>query len=586
MITTKELRQKYLDFFVSKNHTIIDGASLIPENDPTVLFTTAGMHPLVPYLMGEKHPSGKRLVNYQKCIRTGDIEEVGDNTHLTFFEMLGNWSLGDYFKQEAIEYSWEFLTSEKWLGLDKNKIAVSVFAGDKDAPRDEESAKIWLALGVPKHKIAYLPKKNNWWGPAGKTGPCGPDTEMFYWVGKGLPPQDSNPGNDETNWVEIWNDVFMQYYKDETGNYIQAQQRNVDTGMGLERTVAVINNYHDVYQVDTLKPIYNRVLDLAVVKNNIKAVRIITDHIRAAVMIMGDDQGVVPANVDQGYVVRRLLRAAIRRGRELGINNYFLQDIAQVVIETLNNPYQELFRNKQRIISEISIEEEKFNKVLNEGEKKVKQFISDGKLSGEEAFQLYTTYGYPIDEIKRLGVEVDLDSFYEKLKAHQELSRVGSEQKFAGGLADHSEEVKRLHTATHLLHAALRKVLGEHVAQKGSNITKDRLRFDFSHPAKMTPAEIQQVEDMVNEQIKKHLRVWWTEMTVTEAKQKGALGLFVQKYGEKVKVYTVGEENDWFSRELCGGPHVENTAELVSFKIIKEEASSAGVRRIKAVVGK
>ncbi len=586
MITTKELRQKYLDFFVSKNHTIIDGASLIPENDPTVLFTTAGMHPLVPYLMGEKHPSGKRLVNYQKCIRTGDIEEVGDNTHLTFFEMLGNWSLGDYFKQEAIEYSWGFLTSEKWLGLDKNKIAVSVFAGDKDAPRDEESAKIWLALGVPKHKIAYLPKKNNWWGPAGKTGPCGPDTEMFYWVGEGLPPQDSNPGNDETNWVEIWNDVFMQYYKDETGNYIQAQQRNVDTGMGLERTVAVLNNYHDVYQVDTLKPIYNRVLDLAVVKNNIKAVRIITDHIRAAVMIMGDDQGVVPANVDQGYVVRRLLRAAIRQGRELGINSYFLQDIAQVVIETLNNPYQELFRNKQRIISEISIEEEKFNKVLNKGEKKVKQFISDGKLSGEEAFQLYTTYGYPIDEIKRLGVEVDLESFYEKLKAHQELSRVGSEQKFAGGLADHSEEVKRLHTATHLLHAALRKVLGEHVAQKGSNITKDRLRFDFSHPTKMTPAEIQQVEDMVNEQIKKHLRVWWTEMTVTEAKQKGALGLFVQKYGEKVKVYTVGEENDWFSRELCGGPHVENTAELVSFKIIKEEASSAGVRRIKAVVSK
>ncbi len=585
MITTKELRQKYLDFFVSKNHAVIDGASLLPENDPTVLFTTAGMHPLVPYLMGEKHPAGNRLVNYQKCIRTGDIDEVGDNTHLTFFEMLGNWSLGGYFKKEAIEYSWEFLTSPKWLGLDKDKLAVSVFAGDEDAPRDDESAAMWLSLGVSEHKIAYLPKKNNWWGPAGKTGPCGPDTEMFYWVGEGLPPEDSNPGNDEAKWIEIWNDVFMQYYKDETGKYIPAKQKNVDTGMGLERTVAILNGYKSVYEVDTLKPIYDYILKLAVDKSNNKAVRIISDHVRAAVMIMGDDQGVVPANVDQGYVVRRLLRTSIRQGRELGIENNFLQDIALVVIATLSGIYQELSRNQQKIISEISIEEEKFNKVLNEGEKKVQQFISDGKITGEEAFQLFTTYGYPIDEIKRLGVEVDMESFSEKLKAHQELSRAGGEQKFAGGLADHSEEVKRLHTATHLLHAALRKVLGEHVAQKGSNITKDRLRFDFSHPEKMTTEQIKQVEDIVNEQINKKLKVWWMEMTVAEAKQKGALGLFTQKYGDKVKVYTVGEDDSWFSRELCGGPHVENTSELGHFKIIKEEASSSGVRRIKAVIG-
>lgn len=585
MITTKELRKKYLDFFVSKNHTVINGASLIPENDPTVLFTTAGMHPLVPYLMGEKHPAGKRLVNYQKCIRTGDIDEVGDNTHLTFFEMLGNWSLGDYFKKEAIEYSWEFLTSPQWLGLDKTKLAISVFIGDADAPKDEESVAKWLALGVPEHKISYLPKENNWWGPAGKTGPCGPDTEMFYWVGEGLPPLESNPGNDEANWVEIWNDVFMEYYKDETGKFITAKQKNVDTGMGLERTVAVLNGYKSIYEVDTLQPIYDEVKSLIVDKKNIKAIRIITDHVRAAVMIIGDDQGVVPANVDQGYVVRRLLRAAIRLGRELGIKTSFLQTVAQKVILTMEETYQELSRNRQKILSEISVEEEKFNKVLTEGEKKVQQFLSDGKLTGEEAFQLYTTYGYPIDEIKRLGVQVDLDSFYEKIKAHQELSRAGGEQKFAGGLADHSDEVKRLHTATHLLHAALRKVLGEHVAQKGSNITKDRLRFDFSHPTKMTPEQIKQVEIIVNEQINKQLRVWWTEMTVEEAKAAGALGLFTQKYGDKVKVYTVGEENNWFSRELCGGPHVANTKELGSFKIIKEEASSAGVRRIKAILG-
>lgn len=585
MITTKQLRKLFLDFFISKQHQVIAGASLIPENDPTVLFTTAGMHPLVPYLMGETHPSGSRLVNYQKCIRTGDIDEVGDNTHLTFFEMLGNWSLGDYFKNDAIDFSWEFLTSPKWLGLDKKKLAVSVFIGDTDAPKDEESATKWLSLGVPKHKIAYLPKKNNWWGPAGKTGPCGPDTEMFYWVGSGVPPIESNPGNDEKNWVEIWNDVFMQYNKTVDGRYEKATRNNVDTGMGLERTVAVLNGWDNVYEVDTLKPIYNEVLAFAQDKNNLKAIRVITDHVRAAVMIMGDDLGVVPSNVDQGYIIRRLLRSAIRRGRELGIEGSFLIDITKKVISVMQDPYEELSRNSQKIISEISIEEEKFKKVLLEGERKIEQYIQDGKINSEEAFQLYTTYGFPLEEIVRLGIQVNIEEFNEKIRQHQNLSRAGGEQKFSGGLADHSDEVKRLHTATHLLQAALRQVLGDHVAQKGSNITAERLRFDFSHPEKMTTEQLQKVENIVNEQINKKLKVWWQEMTVADAKAKGALGLFTQKYGEKVKVYTVGEDNNFFSRELCGGPHVENTSELKKFKILKEEASSAGVRRIKAILG-
>ncbi len=585
MITTKELREKFLNFFAGKGHQIIDGASLIPENDPTVLFTTAGMHPLVPYLLGEKHPAGKRLVNYQKCIRTGDIEEVGDDTHLTFFEMLGNWSLGDYFKEEAISWSWEFLTSPKWLGIDPTRIAVSVFAGDEDAPRDEESAQIWQKLGVPEHKIAYLPKKNNWWGPAGQTGPCGPDTEMFYWVGEGDPPADSHPGNDEKRWVEIWNDVFMQYNKTAEGKYEPLKQRNVDTGMGLERTVAVLNGYPSVYQVDTLKPIYEQVEKIAKDRENIRALRVITDHVRAAVMIMGDDKGVAPSNLDQGYVVRRLLRTAIRRGREVGIEDSFLPLLAEKVIETLGDVYDELQRNAERVLADVKTEEEKFRRVLKAGEDKVKVYLQDGRLSGEDAFELYSTYGFPVEEIERMGVTiVDKDKFYQKIKEHQELSRQGAKQKFAGGLADHSEEVKRLHTATHLLHAALRQVLGSHVIQKGSNITKERLRFDFSHPEKMTAEQIKAVENLVNEQIQKGLPVYFEEMSVEEAKAKGAMGLFTQKYGEKVKVYTIGDSDHPFSREICGGPHVENTKELGRFKIVKEQASSAGVRRIKAIL--
>lgn len=582
MITTQDLREKYLAFFKSKGHKVISSASIIPENDPSVLFTTAGMHPLVPYLLGEKHPSGRRLVNFQKCIRTTDIVEVGDDTHLTFFEMLGNWSLGDYFKEEAIKYSWEFLTSDEWLGLDKDRLAVSVFRGDDDAPRDEESVRVWLSLGLPKKRIAYLSKEDNWWGPAGQTGPCGPDSEMFYWVGGGTAPEEFSP--EDSRWVEIWNDVFMQYSRTTDGKYIALKQKNVDTGMGLERTVAILNGFTNVYQVDTVKPIYDRVKDLAFNKNQDKNIRIITDHIRASVMIMGDDRGVTPSNLEQGYVVRRLIRTAIRRAREIGINKPFSKDLAEIVIKVLKNPYDELERNKQKIISEITVEEEKFRKVLEKGELKVKEFIADGKISGEEAFQLYATYGFPIEEIQRLGVKVDMEAFQKQLKKHQEISRQGSEQKFAGGLADHSEETTKLHTATHLLHAALRQVLGDHVAQKGSNITKERLRFDFSHSEKMTPEQIKAVEDWVNEKISHGYPVTFTEMSVEEAKKKGALGLFTQKYGEKVKVYLVGDPNSPVSMEICGGPHVKNTSELGHFRIKKEQASSAGVRRIKAVL--
>ncbi len=584
MITASELRTKYLEFFKSKQHTIISSASLIPENDPTVLFNTAGMQPLVPYLAGEKHPEGTRLADAQKCIRTGDIEEVGDDTHLTFFEMMGNWSLGDYFKKESIEFSWEFLTSDKWLNIDPKKLSVTVFEGEGSIEKDEEAAEIWKSLGMPEYRITYLGREDNWWGPAGNTGPCGPDTEIFYWVGEGEAPLDSNPGNDEDNWVEIWNNVFMQYNKTAGGEFEPLKQKNVDTGLGLERVTAILNGYKTIYEVDTLKPIYEAVKNIAVDKSNEKAIRIITDHMRAAVMIMGDDRGVSPSNLDQGYIVRRLIRVSIRRGRELGVNNEFVSDIAQVVIDVMKDAYPELERNKTRVLAELKVEEEKFSKVLEKGEIAVQKFVADGKISGEEAFTLYASYGFPIEEIQKLGVEVDMVDFEQRIKKHQEISRKGSEQKFSGGLADHSEETTRLHTATHLLHAALRAVLGDHVVQKGSNITADRLRFDFSHPDKMTDKEKQDVEDWVNDKIDKKIPVNFQEMTVEEAKAKGAMGLFTQKYGEKIKVYTVGNDEETASIEICGGPHVKNTSELGHFKIKKEQASSAGVRRIKGIL--
>jgi alanyl-tRNA synthetase len=585
-MTINELRQKYLDFFKAKGHVVIPSASLIPENDPSILFTTAGMHPLVPFLMGEKHPAGARLTSCQKCIRTGDIDEVGDNSHLTFFEMLGNWSLGDYWKEEAINYSWEFLTSKNWLGLDPKKLAVSVFSGDDDAPRDEETTKIWLKVGMPEERIGYLPKKNNWWGPVGETGPCGPDTEMFYWVGQtDLPPTGSNPANDEANWLEIWNDVFMQYYKNSDGTYSPLKQKNVDTGFGLERVFASLENKKSVFEIDTLSEIMNQIKKLAVNYEE-KSARIITDHLRSAIFIMADDIGITPSNINQGYVVRKLIRRAVRHAKKIGIpvEADLTGPIVEIVVNQFKEIYPEFLRNKTRIIRDLKTEEEIFEKTLDKGLKEFNKLSLDKIISGAEAFDLYSTYGFPIEMTKELAAEknvkVDEQGFEQEMKKHQELSRTASAGMFKGGLADHSEIVTKYHTATHLLDQALRDVLGTHVEQKGSNITSERLRFDFSHPLKMTAQQIRDVEDIINCKIKQDLPISFTEMSVEEAKGQGAIGLFGDKYGDKVKVYSIGD----YSMEICGGPHVEHTGVLGNFKIIKEEASSAGVRRIKAML--
>ncbi len=595
---TNDLRELFTKYFEKQSHAIISSASLIPENDPTVLFTTAGMHPLVPYLMGEKHPAGSRLTDVQKCIRTGDIDEVGDAWHLTFFEMLGNWSLNDYWKDDAIKWSFAFLTKE--LNLPLEKLAFTVFAGDDDAPKDEESAQVWLDLGVSKERIAYLGKADNWWGPAGQTGPCGPDTEMFFWTGKEKAPEVYDPEN--KNWVEIWNDVFMEYFKDKEGKYNKADRRNVDTGMGLERVVAVLGDMPDVYHVDTMWPLIEKIEKIADKKygedeENTKSMRIIADHLRAAVMIMGDNRGVAPSNVDQGYVVRKLIRRSIRHGRKLGIEKSFCGEIAEVVIDIFENVYEEISKNKDFVLSEMEKEEKEFGKTLEKGLKEFEKAAADKNISGKEAFNLFATYGFPLEMTQELakegGYDFDVKEFEEEMKKHQELSRQGAAGRFKGGLADTSEETKKLHTATHLLQAALRKVLGDHVEQKGSNITAERLRFDFSHPEKMTDEQKKEVEDLVNAAIAKEYPVSFQEMTVEEAKNKGAMGLFESKYGEKVKVYTVGDPNHkpdadpnspTFSMEICGGPHVENTKELGHFRIKKEEASSSGVRRIKAVL--
>jgi len=601
-MTSKELRSKYLEFFKARGHAVIPSASLIPENDPTALFTTAGMHPLVPYLIGEKHPEGKRLVNAQKCVRTDDIEDVGDTTHHTFFEMLGNWSLGNYFKKEAIKLSWEFLISPDWLELDKEKIAVSVFAGDKDAPFDKESFSIWKSLGISEARIAKLPKKNNWWGPAGQTGPCGPCTEMFYWTGDSAKvPVGFN--DDNALWVEIWNDVFMEFNKKADGSFELLKQKNVDTGMGLERTLAVLNNFDDNYKTDLFFNIINKIKRLSgkeyEEEGTIRAIRIIADHLRAATFIIGDDKGVTPSNTDQGYVVRRLLRRAIRYGKQLGIEEKsWTKEVAKIVIHDYAEAYPELRRNANFIIEQFKEEEEKFGKTLERGLKEFENQKSKIKnqndnlkckiISGKSAFDLYQSYGFPIEMTIELarenGFTVDEDGFEKELEKHQELSRTASAGKFKGGLADASEETKKLHTAAHLLLAALRKVLGDQVFQKGSNITAERLRFDFSHKEKMIPEQIKEVEDLVNKAIKDNLSVVCEEMPLPEAKKKGAMGVFESKYGERVKVYKVGEDERQFSYEICGGPHVNRTGELGHFKIIKEESSSAGVRRIKAVL--
>ena len=588
-----DLRAMFLKFFQDHGHAVISSASVIPENDPTVLFTTAGMHPLVPYLMGQKHPAGTRLTDVQKCVRTGDIEDVGDFSHLTFFEMLGNWSLGDYFKKEMIPWSWEFLTSEKYLGLPKDRLAFTVFAGDKDCPRDEESANLWRSCGVADDHIFYLPKENNWWGPAGVTGPCGPDTEMFIITDKEPCGPDCSPACSCGRYLEIWNDVFMQYNKKEDGTFEPLAQKNVDTGMGLERTICVLNGKKSVYETDLFENILGKIAELSGKtygedEATTKAFRIIADHMRTSTFIMGDDRGVSPANVDQGYVLRRLIRRAVRYGMEIGMPDGFTGEIAKVIIEQYKDVYPELKRNEAFVLDQLALEETRFAKTLKQGNRefeKLAQRVKDSRIDGESAFHLYDTYGFPVEMTcelaKDAGLTVDMEGFKECFKKHQATSQAGAEQRFKGGLADHSAQSARLHTATHLLHAALRKVLGDEVAQKGSNITAERLRFDFSFGRKMTKEEIAEVERLVNEAIDAHAPIVCEEMTVPEAQAQGAIGLFTSKYGENVKVYTMGP----YSKEICGGPHATNTGDLKSFKIQKEESSSAGVRRIKAVIG-
>ncbi len=606
----KDLRRKFIDFFVERcGHKEIPSASIIPEHDPTVLFTTAGMHPLVPYLMGEPHPLGKRLVDVQKCVRTDDIEEVGDDVHLTFFEMLGNWSLGDYFKAEAIKWSYEFLATpvkKDGLGLDKNMMCVSCFEGDKDAPRDAEAAAEWEKYGFKKAEsgeslrgglIYFYGKKQNWWGPAGQTGPCGPDTEMFYDTGRPKCPQCDKigPACPCEKYIEIWNDVFMQYNKKSDGTYEPLKQKNVDTGMGLERIATLLQSKKSCFETDLFIYAINRLREMAkyeLTSENLRKEKIVADHMRAATFILGDNFGVVPSNVDQGYVVRRLIRRSIRHGISLGVSGHFTHQIAGIYIKIYKDVYPELEKNKDRIISELVKEEEKFAHTLVRGEREFQHLLPKilekkfDTIPGDVAFNLYETYGFPLELIEELcrenGLKIDRAAFDESYKKHQEMSRAGATQKFSGGLADHSDEVRKLHTATHLLQAALRQVLGNHVYQKGSNITAERLRFDFSHPQKMTPEEIAKTEKIVNEVIAQNLPIRCGETTVDEAKTRGAIGVFDAKYGDKVKVYFMGD----FSKEICGGPHADNTGNLKNFKILKEEAVAAGIRRIKAVIGK
>ncbi len=591
--TSQDLRAKFLQFFKDHGHAQIASASVIPDNDPSVLFTTAGMHPLVPYLMGQSHPAGSRLTDVQKCIRTGDIDEVGDNSHLTFFEMLGNWSLGDYFKREAISWSWEFLTSEKYLGIDPDRLAFSVFAGNEDAPRDQEAYDLWREMGVKEDHLFFLPAKNNWWAP-GPVGPCGPDTEMFIITDQEPCGPDCSPACDCGRYLEIWNDVFMQFNRKPDGTLEPLAKKNVDTGMGLERTICVLNGKKSVYETDAFADILQKIEELSGRKYGespevTRAMRIVADHTRTATMILGDEKGVTPSNVDQGYVLRRLIRRAVRMGMQIGLPENSLAAIAKVVIDQYAPVYPELGQNEKVVLEQFSLEEQRFERTLKQGlrefEKAVSRLDGGKQLDGLTAFHLYDTYGFPIEMTVELaaerGLTVDENGFAEHFKAHQALSHAGAEQRFKGGLADTSEQTARLHTATHLLHAALRKVLSPDVAQKGSNITPERLRFDFSFSRKMTKEEIAQVQELVNEAIQADYPVTCEEMTVDEAKAQGAIGLFTSKYGERVKVYTMGP----VSKEICGGPHASHTGELVSFKIQKEESSSAGVRRIKAVIG-
>ena len=582
-----ELRRKYIEFFKAHGHKEIPSAPVVPENDPTVLFTTAGMHPLVPYLLGEPHPQGKRLTDYQKCIRTGDIDSVGDNSHLTFFEMMGNWSLGDYFKHESIEMSYNFLKDV--LGFDMNKISVTVFAGEDGIPRDEEAADRWAEMGIPRDRIYYCSREHNWCGPAGETGPCGCDTEMYYDTGKEKCSEHCDPTCSCGKYLEIWNNVFMQYNKTKDGKYEPLKAPNVDTGLGLERVIGLLQGKSSVYDTELFADVIAKIKELST-NYNVPSARIIADHLRTSMFMIVD--GVRPSNVEQGYVLRRLLRRVIRHMRKIGFNPDDITVLIDTFVKITTEMYPEIPAN-QDTIKEVVIEEKnKFMKTLEHGEKEFSKNVAKAKAEGKEkldgqvVFRLYDTFGFPPEMTAELaeeaGLKIDMEEFKKKKKKHQDLSRAGSEAKFKGGLADHSEQTTAYHTATHLLHKALQIVLGEHATQKGSNLTAERLRFDFANPCKVTPEQLKEVEDIVNEQIKRDLPVTCEEMTLEEAKASGATGLFANKYGEKVKVYTIGD----FSKEICGGPHVERTGGMGHFKILKEEGVAAGIRRIKAVLEK
>ncbi len=586
---TIDLKDKYLKFFESKGHKVIPSAPIIPENDPTCLFNTAGMQPLVPYLKGEPHPEGKRLTDVQKCFRTNDLDSIGDTTHHTFFEMLGNWSLGDYFKEEAIAWSYEFLT--KTLNIPAERLAVTVFKGNHLVPADNESAEIWKKAGIKEDRIAFLGEEDNWWPNMELTGPCGPDTEIFYWRSNEAIPEKFDPENE--NWVEIWNNVFMQYNHETDGTFKSLKNKNVDTGLGVERVTAILEGYTDNYKSSVWRDVISKIEEISGLsyedEKNARAMRIIADHIRAVVMIAGDDAGIKPSNTDQGYILRRLIRRIIRYAKKLNIdiNSDWEQTLATMIIEKYSKYYSELERNKDVILQVLKDEKVKFNRTLEKGlrefEKETRN-IEGKKINKDIAFRLYDTYGFPIELTEELakenGLTVDTEGFKHKFAEHQEKSREGASQKFKGGLASTGEMETKYHTATHLLNAALKKVLGPHVHQKGSNITAERMRFDFSHNNKMTDEEKQKTEDLVNEYIKMAIPVEKLEMKKEDAINAGAEAMFADKYGDIVSVYKIGD----VSMELCGGPHVHNTSELGHFKIKKEEASSAGVRRIKAIL--
>lgn len=584
-----EIRNKYLEFFKRHGHAVIPSAPLIPENDPSVLFTTAGMQPLVPYLLGEKHPEGTRLTDFQKCLRTNDIDEVGDNRHLTYFEMLGNWSLGDYFKEESIAMSFEFLTKE--LGIPVEKLSVTCFAGDKDCQRDEVTASCWKKAGIPEDRIYYFGKDDNWW-IAGEEGPCGPDTEMFYDTGKPKCSENCNPSCGCGKYVEIWNNVFMEFFKTKDGKYTKLKQHNVDTGLGLERMTMLLQGKETPFDTELFKPVMDKLQELAGENDSIESRRIVAEHLRASMMIIQD--GGLPSNVDRGYILRRLIRRMVRHLRKLQINLNELGELIDLNIDTLKEMYPELHQNSNKIKSVIIEEKDKFEKTLERGEREFNKIVNrmknDGQdtISGQDLFTLYETYGFPPevtqDLAREAGLKVDTTEFDKLFKEHQEKSRMGSEQKFKGGLAGTGEQEVRYHTATHLLNAALKVILGKDVHQKGSNITPERMRFDFSCDHKLTDEEKKKVEDLVNEWISRGLDVKCEEMKKDDAIKSGAECMFIEKYPDIVTVYSIGNDKETVSKELCGGPHVKNTSELGHFKIKKEEASSAGVRRIKAIL--